>query len=1288
MEAIFLKIYNFFSKNKIIYWSLLVLIAIPIFFFASKIRMEEDITKILPGSGDGDEYQEVLTHSAIMEKLVVRISLNDTNQVDADRLTTYASDFIEKLETNKENKNLIKEVRHRLPDEVMLKAYNLFYNNLPFFLEDQDYKTLENAIVDSNVAKSLQKNYNTLMSPISMMVKQQVTSDPLHFTTLVLSKLQTLQINKEYELYDGYIVSRNRKSLLLLITPSNPPSETSQNGKLIDNINSLINKLKTEEYKDIHTEYFGSSAMAVANSKQIQKDVWLTVSISLLCICLLLWGYFRKVSLPIIILFPIVFGVGFALALIYLFKQYISSVAVGGGAVIIGIAVNYSLHSFTHYKHTRSIPTVIKDLSTPLLIGNISTVLAFFSLLFVKSEILFDFGLFSGLSLAGAIIFTLIFFPPLLAYYKIPEHLKQENRFEKIILKYLPSGKLLTRMSIFLIFGLSIFFFSTFKQVKFENDLNALNFMSPELRDAEKHINIEEKESDKNIYLLFKGKNLDDAISQNEKTLIKIKGLIKDSTVSKYFGVTSLIISDSLQKIRKQRWENFWTDDKKEKLKTIFSQEAPKYGFKINAFDSFFELLDKKFTKISDDEIRDVKQYFLKDYISSSKNLTIIMACLKVPPANTEKVYKSISSSKGTYILDKQYIIRKFIEIVKADFNQILYTSSLLVFLILWIFYARIELALITFLPMLISWLWILGVMSIFDLHFNIVNIIISTFVFGLGDDYSIFMMDGLLMEYKDGTKNLPSYKISIFLSALTTLFGIGVLIFAKHPALKSIAVISVIGISCVLLVSYTFIPLLFKTLIGDRVKKGLNPITLFSLVSSFIAIFYFLFGCVLLTIIGFILFKIFQLKNEKTKLIYHYMIMYFTRSLVWGVFFIKKEYLNPFNEDLKTPAVIVANHQSFLDILLFLSAHPKIILFTNNWVWNSPFLGPVVRMAGFFCVDDSVENNLEKIKESVDKGYSIGVFPEGTRSDDLKMKRFHKGAFFLAEQLKMDIIPVVIFGTGYCMPKNDYFVKVGTIAVNILPRIKTLNTDFGYLYQEKTKSIGKYLKDEYEILKKKIETPAYFYNRLLQKYIYKGPVLEWYMRIKVKLEKNYSTMNDLVPMKGKIYDVGCGYGFMTYMLSYLSEERKIIGLDFDEEKINLAAHCNTDTPNVSFYASDALAFNYENADAFVISDVLHYLKKDFQKKLISICVDKLNTGGVLIIRDADNSLKKRHKGTKISEFFSVKLIGFNKSDNKTLSFISSQEMIEIFKSLNLEAKIIDQTKLNSNIIYYIRKPF
>ncbi len=331
MEGIFLGIYQFFAKYKLAFWGTLVAIMVPLCFLASRITLQEDITKVLPGSTDSPEYQQVLKQSGMMEKLVVRISLTDSAATDPDRLTAYTSAFVSHLEARKDLKPLIKEIRHRLPDEVMMEAYALFYNNLPFFLDEQDYQAIDTLIADTNVARSLQKNYLALMSPMSTVLKKQIQSDPLHFTTRALAKLQSLQMNQQYEVYDGYIVSKDHKSLLLLLSPANPPSDTQHNRYLIEGLDEVISDLAAKEYTDVHTEYFGASAVAVANAKQVHKDIWLTVSLAVLSICVLLWLYFRKVTLPLVLLLPIGFGVAFALAIIYCWKGSISSIALGGG---------------------------------------------------------------------------------------------------------------------------------------------------------------------------------------------------------------------------------------------------------------------------------------------------------------------------------------------------------------------------------------------------------------------------------------------------------------------------------------------------------------------------------------------------------------------------------------------------------------------------------------------------------------------------------------------------------------------------------------------------------------------------------------------------------------------------------------------------------------------------------------------------------------------------------------------------------------------------------------------
>ena len=89
------------------------------------------------------------------------------------------------------------------------------------------------------------------------------------------------------------------------------------------------------------------------------------------------------------------------------------------------------------------------------------------------------------------------------------------------------------------------------------------------------------------------------------------------------------------------------------------------------------------------------------------------------------------------------------------------------------------------------------------------------------------------------------------------------------------------------------------------------------------------------------------------------------------------------------------------------------------------------------------------------------------------------------------------------------------------------------------------------------------------------------------------------LPKRGKILDIGCGYGFMSYMLKYMSPEREIFGIDYDEEKTDLAQHIYSRKKGLNLAHADILNFEFEKYDGIIIADVLHYLQPEQQKATI-----------------------------------------------------------------------------------------
>lgn len=132
-------------------------------------------------------------------------------------------------------------------------------------------------------------------------------------------------------------------------------------------------------------------------------------------------------------------------------------------------------------------------------------------------------------------------------------------------------------------------------------------------------------------------------------------------------------------------------------------------------------------------------------WLGNSDDLKMLITRVGLDESRIDQVYGTFSDRADLVIFDQAYFANQAAKSINDDFYLILFISSFLIFFVLWVSYGRLELALLSFLPMAVGWLIITGIMGILGVQFNIVNIILSTFIFGMGDDFSIFILEGLL---------------------------------------------------------------------------------------------------------------------------------------------------------------------------------------------------------------------------------------------------------------------------------------------------------------------------------------------------------------------------------------------------------------------------------------------------------------------------------------------------------------------------------------------------------------
>ncbi|OEK09635.1 glycerol acyltransferase [Flavivirga aquatica] len=1129
MDRVFYNIYKKIVAKKLLSFIALLLLILSLVYVASKIEFEEDITKLIPSNDKTSEAQKVLKTVNFADKIIVNITKKPDGSVDD--ITQYASQLMDSI--NITSSKYVKQIQGKIEDEDILETLDFVYKNLPLFLDESDYKIIENKIGKDSIDAITNNNYKTLVSPSGFIAKESILKDPLGLSFIALKKLQQLGFGDDFTFHNGFLISKDKNHVLLFITPTLGSSETAENAKFAENLYKINAQLNNTFKNRAQSEYFGGVLIAVANAKQIKQDIQLTVSIAMSILLIILIVFYKKLSIPIVLFVPTLFGGLLAVALLYLIRVKISAISLGIGSVLLGVTLDYSLHILTHIRSNNNVKALYKEVTKPLLMSSITTALAFLCLLFLNSQALQDLGVFASISVLGASIFALFFIP---LVYK--DSAKKTNKHTLIdnFAGFQFHKKKWGFIILIIAFGISFF---TYNTVVFNKDITKLNYEPQHLKEAQIRLDALTNIASKSVYLVAYETSEKDALQVNDAIYKKLQGLKTENQIINFSSIGTLINSEKSQKQSIAKWNEFWDNETIANTKNNLIESGSAFGFKPNTFHSFYTLLNTGFKPLKTEDYKTLKTISTEDYITSKNNFTTVTTLVKVQDENTQKLIDTFKNNPQTLVIDRRQMNETFLGNLKNDFNSLVIYSLAVVLLLLFIFYRSFSLTLVTSIPIALTWLLTIGIMGLFHIEFNIFNIIISTFIFGLGIDYSIFITNGLLHEYKTGEKALVTHKTSIILSVITTILGVGVLIFAKHPALYSISLVSIIGILSALIISFTLQPLLFKLFIGSKTKR---PTSLRLLIHSILSFGYFGLGGLLISLFSVTLLKMLPVSKKAKMKWFHKTVSKYMKSVLYTNPFLKKNVINLSNETFEKPSIIIANHTSFLDILAVGMLHPKIIFLVSDWVYNSPVFGKAVQAAGFYPVSSGIEKGVSHLQEKVNQGYSLMAFPEGTRALTNKMKRFHKGAFYLAEKLNLDIIPVLIHGNSEVNPKGSFLIRNGSLTVKILERISIENKSYGESYKQRTKNISADFKQQFNDLRQDIEHDTYFHEIVLDDYKYKGDAL--YKTVKKDLKtykETYSTILNTIDKKDTILHLSKDYGQLDFLLSLNAIDRKII---------------------------------------------------------------------------------------------------------------------------------------------------
>ena len=821
MTEFCIKIYHFFRNHRAVFWVSMIALYAFFGYFASKIYLEEDINKLMPSSKNEDGTTK-LAFANLRIKDKTFLLFEGKNGASVEHITEICDAFIDSLESRNaamdSTQQVIGNIFYRLPDDLMLDVIDYMSAHLPAYIDTSVYTRLDAMLTYPHMKLQMKANHDDLLSPVGSMFPELIQMDPVGLRGLLMEQMKpfTEGAAGSYKTLNGHFFVQDSTVCVAFITPMYSATNTGQGSTLFRILNDQIEQFSASA-PDVKISYHGTPASGFYNSWRIKSDLKGTIIGSLVLVLIFISICFRNYNTIPLLLLPVVFGTLFGLAAMYFIIGHFSLLALGIGAVVLGVALSYVLHIITHYKYISDPEQVLRDQVKPVCLGCLTTIGSFMGLIFIRTELLQDFGLFAAFAIVGTTFFSLVFLPQFLN----PRKNKLNHRAFAIIdrINAYPFDRKKPLLFTILATAVVCIGFYIAGGTQFDADMHNLGYKAESTSYSENLLRSKTHTGDKQKYFASSGTTMEEAIENFEIMATKLDSLQNIGLVKSYTHTNQIFVPLHVQQERIDAWKNFWTGERLQLVHDLINKTAPEAGLIPDAFSPFFEFAAADYEPDALYKASIIPEGYQSTLMEQSYNDEYLcftsVRCkndsIHSKESDYNRICEAIVSSPSLLVLDTYYYTTDTLIQLNDDFNVLQWVSMLFVLIVLFFsFHFNIKHTLLGFMPILSSWLIVLGAMVIFDVRFNLINIIISTFIFGIGVDYSIFVMNGLIGG-KENSRLLGYHKTAIFFSAFILIVTVSSMLFAEHPAIKSVGFSTLVGMISAVVISYVVQPAIFR---------------------------------------------------------------------------------------------------------------------------------------------------------------------------------------------------------------------------------------------------------------------------------------------------------------------------------------------------------------------------------------------------------------------------------------------------------------------------------------------
>jgi predicted RND superfamily exporter protein len=794
---------------------------------ASRLSFDPDLLNLIPQNNKRvNDFRKVLRDQGTIDYHIVTMDMpkgHDVHEYDA-LITAVADGY-------KANRH-IADVTYRIP--APLDFVDIVLPRALLFLTPAELNDVAARLSDDGIREAVARDRSLLQTPQSLALKTLIQYDPFNLAPVFMKKFSSAGGGFRIDTSSGYYLSSDHTTLLILTKPKSPAQDVPFAKELLADA-AYIEANALKEFQKTappglplpEISHTGGYQIAVGDADLIRQDVIANVIGTFIGVLLLFLYAFRRPASIGYAAAPLALGLALTFGAAGLVYGKLSSASAGFAALLAGLGIDFITVMYGRYVDERNrgedvahaIRTIMRKTVPGVFIAAITTAATFYAFLATDFRGMTQLGFLTGTGILLFLLCVLFLLPALIvagerrAKARAPKLYLHSFGAEKLINGAIAKpGVTIAAWAIFIVIcgGLAT-------RLRFSDNIQDLRAKgNPGVIGQEKLTKKFGQSFDSMMYVV-EGKTMDEAIAKTAAASHDLDPLVADHTIASYQSISTFIPPRAAQQLiidelRRGQNDRFNVT----RIRATFREALLANDFKPEAFDRYMGLFTQALTQtepvtlasIDNEEITKLTSRFVKQTNGGWMSVIYLYPVggkwpREVPP----RLFTVADKHPGDILTGVNLVSGTLRQIVRADARRSTIIGFIAVALLMLISFRNLKVTMLTFVPFVAGASGMLGLMALFDLEFNFMNIFVGLMIIGVATDYAIYMLERYLENPPEFATTAHETGKAIIMAALTAIVGYGSFAISHYPGLRSIGYASTFGIGLSGLAAVTLLP-------------------------------------------------------------------------------------------------------------------------------------------------------------------------------------------------------------------------------------------------------------------------------------------------------------------------------------------------------------------------------------------------------------------------------------------------------------------------------------------------